>query len=65
MCATTLATTSPTIKVSVKDVLERGNRFSTEITRGVGEFSRTAVLNGDIFCFKDYETFRAIKVRES
>ncbi|MFL2557641.1 MAG: hypothetical protein ACJ0US_06270 [Arenicellales bacterium] len=65
VCATTLATTSPTIKVSVKDILERGNRFSTEITRGVGEFSRTAVFNGDIFSFKDYETFRAIKVRES
>ena len=65
VCATTLTTTSPTIKVSVKDVLGRGNRFSTEITRGVGEFSRTAVFNGDIFSFKDYETFRAIKVRES
>ena len=65
VCATTLATTSPTIKVSVKDVLGRGNRFSTEITRGVGEFSKTAVFNGDIFSFKDYETFRAIKVREN
>ena len=65
VCATTLATTSPTIKVSVKDVLGRGNRFSTEIIRGVGEFSKTAVFNGDIFSFKDYETFRAIKVRES
>ena len=65
VCATTLATTTPTIKVSVKDILERGNRFSTEITRGVGEFSKTAVFNGDIFSFKDYETFRAIKVRES
>ena len=65
VCATTLNTTSPTIKVSVNDILERGNRFSTEITRGVGEFSKTAVFNGDIFSFKDYETFRAIKVRES
>ncbi len=65
VCATTLNTTSPTIKVSVNDIQERGNRFSTEITRGVGEFSKTAVFNGDIFSFKDYETFRAIKVRES
>jgi hypothetical protein len=64
VCTTTLATTSPTIKVSVKDVLGRGNRFSTEITRGVGEFSKTVVFNGDIFSFKDYETFRVIKVRE-
>jgi hypothetical protein len=63
VCATTLNTTSPTIKVTVKDILERGNRFSTEITRGVGEFSKTAVFNGDIFSFKDYETLRAIKVR--
>jgi hypothetical protein len=64
VCATTLATTSPTIKVSVNGILERGNRFSTEITRGVGEFSKTVVFNGDIFSFKDYETFRVIKVRE-
>ena len=65
VCATTLATTSPTIKVSVNGILERGNRFSTEITRGVGEFSKTVVFNGDIFSFKDYETFRVIKVREN
>ena len=65
VCATTLTTTSPTIKVSVNDILERGNRFSTEITRGVGEFSKTAVFNGDIFSFKDYETLRVIKVREN
>ena len=65
VCTTTLATTSPTIKVSVNDILERGNRFSTEITRGVGEFSKTVVFNGDIFSFKDYETFRVIKVREN
>ena len=65
VCVTTLNTTSPTIKVSVNDILERGNRFSTEITRGVGEFSKTAVFNGEIFSFKDYETFRAIKVREN
>lgn len=65
ICATGVDTTSPTIEVSVEDILERGNRFSTEITRGVGEFSKTAVFNGDIFSFKDYETFRAIKVREN
>ena len=65
MCATSLTTTSPTIEVTVKDVLERGNRFSSEITRGVREFSKTAVFNGDIFSFKDYQTFRAIKIREN
>ena len=65
VCATTLDTTSSTIKVSVNDILERGNRFSDEITQGVGEFSRIAVFNGGIFSFKDYETFRAIKVREN
>ena len=65
VCATTLTTTSPTIKVSVKDVLGRGNRFSAEITQGVGAFSKIAVFNGGIFSFKDYETFRAIKVREN
>ena len=65
VCATTLTTTSPTIKVSVEDVLGRGNRFSAEITQGVGAFSKIAVFNGGIFSFKDYETFRAIKVREN
>ena len=65
VCATTLDTTSPTIEVSVNDIREGGNRFSDEITQGVGEFSKTAVFNGGIFSFKDYETFRAIKVREN
>jgi len=65
VCATTLDTTSPTIEVSVNDIRERADRFSDEITQGVGEFSKTAVFNGGIFSFKDYETFRAIKVREN
>jgi len=64
-CATRVNTTSPTIKVPVRDILERGNRFSAEIIRGVGEFSKTAVFNGDIFSFKDYETFRVMKVWEN
>ncbi len=65
VCATTLTTISPTIKVTVNNIREAGTRFSDEITQGVGEFSKTAVFNGDIFSFKDYETFRAIKVREN
>ena len=65
VCATTLNTSSPTIQVSVNGILERADRFSAEITRGVGEFSKTAVFNGEIFSFEDYETFRAIKVREN
>ena len=64
VCSTSLTTTLPTIEVTVKDILERGNRFSSEITRGVREFSKTAVFNGDIFSFKDYQTFRAFKVGE-
>jgi len=65
VCTTTLNTTSPTIKVSVNDILEQGNRFSTEITHDVREFSKTAVFNGDMFSFKDYETFTAVTVREN
>ena len=65
ICTTGVNATASVIKVPVKDILERGNRFSSEITRGVREFSKAAVFNGDIFSFKDYQTFRAIKVREN
>ncbi len=65
VCATTVTTTSPIINVTVDDVREAGARFSSEITRGVGKFSRIAVFNGDIFSFKNYETLSAIKVREN
>tara|TARA_B100001123_G_scaffold413276_1_gene511488 strand:- start:124 stop:1086 length:963 start_codon:yes stop_codon:yes gene_type:complete len=63
ICSTGMNATAPTIEVSVEDILEGGNRFSTEITRGVAEFSKAAVFNGDIFSFKDYEILRAIKVK--
>jgi len=64
-CSTgSLRNNKPTIETTTKEVI-RGDRFTDEITRGVDQFSKVAILNGNVFSFKDYQTFTAYEIRSN
>ena len=65
-CSVKLKTNKPKINTTVNDTTERGgDRFTSEITNGVKRFARVAILNGNIFSFKDYHTFTAYETRKN
>ena len=65
-CAGGLETNNPKIDTTVNGAGERGtDRFTSEITDGVRRFSRVAILNGNVFSFKDYQTVTAYEVKKN
>ena len=65
-CAGNISTTKPRINTTVAKAGSRGgDRFTSEISNGVRKFSKVAILNGNVFSFKDYLTFTAYETREN
>ena len=65
-CAGNISTTEPKINTTVDEVEEhRNDRFTSEITNGIKRFSKVAILNGNVFSFKDYHTFTAYETRKN
>ena len=65
-CAGNISTTKPRINTTVEEIADRGgDRFTSEISNGVRQFSKVAILNGNVFSFKDYLTFTAYETKEN
>ena len=64
-CSGKLKTNKPKINTTVDETDRGGDRFTNEITNGVKRFSKVAILNGNVFSFKDYHTFTAYETKKN